>query len=144
MFHFSSYFSEEDIKRICERMSLSVNEGSHLSPFGQRIMKSVHFTESDLEKIVAKLAKEQVRDELMLNIYAELVKGDYQRKLDAKKTLRAWGRDIVTAFIAGLGVILAVGLLFNGYVRFAAINATAEKAVGIDLDAQKRMAPVRK
>lgn len=67
-----------------------------------------------------------------------------QRKLDAKKTLRAWGRDIVTAFIAGLGVILAVGLLFNGYVRFAAINATAEKAVGIDLDTQKRTAPLRK
>ena len=62
MFHFSSYFSEEDIKRICDRMSMSVDESQHLSPFGQRIMKSVHFTESDLEKIVAKLTKEQAKD----------------------------------------------------------------------------------
>ena len=62
MFHFSSYFSEEEIKRICNRMSISIDEGPQLSPFGQRIMKSVHFTESDLERILAKLAKEQVKD----------------------------------------------------------------------------------
>lgn len=60
-------------------------------------------------------------------------------KLDERKTWRAWGKDIVTAAISGLAVILAIGLLFNGYARLAAINSRAEKQVGIDLDAQKRL-----
>jgi hypothetical protein len=45
---------------------------------------------------------------------------------------------MITAFVAGLGMILIVGLLFNGYVHFSAINATAEKAVGIDVEGQKK------
>lgn len=60
------------------------------------------------------------------------------RKFDEKKTLRAWGREMVTAFVAGLGMIFVVGLLFNGYLHFSAINATAEKAAGIDVEGQQK------
>ncbi|MES2164164.1 MAG: hypothetical protein V4476_23655 [Pseudomonadota bacterium] len=99
---------------------------------------------------MAQVAEDITHSELStrLSLLDNAVKLGFQRmeqKLEEKKSLRAWGRDIVTAFIAGLGVILAVGLLFNGYVRFAAINATAEKAVGIDLETQQRKtAPLRK
>lgn len=104
--------------------------------------KSVEEKMEAIEAIV--MQSEVIRGIFTLDEHITFGFESIQRKLDAKKTLRGWGREIVTAFIAGLGVILAVGLLFNGYVRFAAINATAEKAVGIDLDAQKRTAPLRK
>lgn len=108
------------------------------------------FLAKSLEEKMAQVAEDITHSELStrLSLLDNAVKLGFQRmeqKLEEKKSLRAWGRDIVTAFIAGLGVILAVGLLFNGYVRFAAINATAEKAVGIDLETQQRKAgPLRK
>ncbi|MBV6322782.1 hypothetical protein [Duganella violaceipulchra] len=111
---------------------------------------AAEFLAKSLEEKMAQVAESVTQSELSARLFLldAGVKAGFQhiaRKLDEKKSLRAWGPDIVTAFIAGLGVILAVGLLFNGYVRFAAINATAEKAVGIDLDAQqKKTAPLRK
>lgn len=108
------------------------------------------FAAKSLEKRMMEIADEVAESEVIRQIASlsncvEIGFASIGKQLNEKKTLRAWGRDIVTAFIAGLGVILAVGLLFNGYVRFAAINATAEKAVGIDLDAQqKKSAPLRK
>ena len=105
--------------------------------------KSVEEKMEAIEAVV--MQSEVIRGIFTLDERIKLGLASIEQKLNEKKTLRAWGRDIVTAFIAGIGVILAVGLLFNGYVRFAAINATAEKAVGIDLDAQERKtAPLRK
>ncbi|USX27339.1 hypothetical protein NHH73_03290 [Oxalobacteraceae bacterium OTU3CINTB1] len=67
------------------------------------------------------------------------------QKFNEKKSLRAWGREMATALIAGLGIILVIGLLFNGYLHFAAINATAEQAVGIDIERQqKNPGPLKK
>jgi len=108
------------------------------------------FAAKSLEKRMMEIADEVAESEVIRQISFLINRVDIRfdgidKQLNAKKTLRAWGRDIVTAFIAGLGVILAVGLLFNGYVRFAAINAAAEKAVGIDLETQQRKAgPLRK
>ena len=111
---------------------------------------AAEFLAKSLEEKMVQVAEDVTQSELsarLVLLQAGITAGfqGIERKLDEKKTLRAWGRDIVTAFIAGLGVILAVGLLFNGYVRFAAINAAAEKAVGIDLETQQRKAgPLRK
>ncbi|NVD72136.1 hypothetical protein D0T25_03600 [Duganella sp. BJB488] len=108
------------------------------------------FAAKSLEKRMAEVADEVAESEVIRQIFLlenriKVGFDNVEKQLHEKKTLRAWGRDIVTAFIAGLGVILAVGLLFNGYVRFAAINATAEKAVGIDLETpQRNAAPLRK
>ncbi len=101
------------------------------------------FLAKSLEEKMAQVAEEITHTELSTRLFllGNAVKLGFQRieqRLEEKKSLRAWGREIITAFIAGLGVILAVGLLFNGYVRFAAINATAEKAVGIDLGTPKK------
>ncbi|MCU6498014.1 hypothetical protein LPN04_09435 [Rugamonas sp. A1-17] len=121
---------------------------SGLRQRGEQI--AAEFLAKSLEEKMVQVAEDVTQSELsarLVLLEAGITAGfqRVERKLDEKKTLRAWGRDIVTAFIAGLGVILAVGLLFNGYVRFAAINAAAEKAVGIDLETQQRKAgPLRK
>ena len=57
---------------------------------------------------------------------------------DERDVSGAWNREMATALIAGLGIILIIGLLFNGYLHFAAINATAEQAVGIDIERQQK------
>lgn len=101
------------------------------------------FARKSLEAKMNEVVEEVAQSELMRRIMClekSVADGFEQigRKFDEKKTLRAWGREMVTAFVAGLGMIFVVGLLFNGYLHFSAINATAEKAAGIDVEGQQK------
>ncbi|MCP2007862.1 hypothetical protein L1274_001562 [Duganella sp. HSC-15S17] len=59
MFNVSPYFTPEEIRRICENMSVSIDDNPHLSERSKRIIKSVHFSREDIEKTIAKMAAER-------------------------------------------------------------------------------------
>ena len=59
MFHVSPYFTPEEIRRICENMSVSIDDNPRLSERSKRIIKAVHFSREDMEKAVAKMAAER-------------------------------------------------------------------------------------
>ncbi len=101
------------------------------------------FARKSLEAKMNEIVEQVAQSELMRQILGleRVVAAGFERidrKLNEKKSLRAWGREMATALIAGLGIILIIGLLFNGYLHFVAINATAEKAVGIDIERQQK------
>lgn len=128
---------------------------NHINGLKQRAESLVtDFLEAALEKKLNELALEVAQSELYEKFSAvqTTVNSDVgriekklddsvariEKKLDEKKGWRGWGRDVATAFISGLMVILAIGILFNGYARLASINTQVEKASGIDLEAQQK------
>ncbi|MCU6498015.1 hypothetical protein LPN04_09440 [Rugamonas sp. A1-17] len=59
MFNVSRFFTPEEIRRICENMSVSIDDNPRLSEKSKRIIKSVHFSREDIDKTIAKMAAER-------------------------------------------------------------------------------------
>lgn len=59
MFNVSRFFTPEEIRRICENMSISIDDNPRLSEKSKRIIKSVHFSREDIDKTIAKMAAER-------------------------------------------------------------------------------------
>jgi len=62
LFHVSKHFSDDDIRRICDEMPISIDKNQHLSERSKRIIKSAYFSDDDLKKILVELASEHTKE----------------------------------------------------------------------------------
>ncbi|MYM88472.1 hypothetical protein GTP91_14980 [Rugamonas sp. FT82W] len=62
LFHVSKYFSDDEIRRICEEMPISIDKNPHLSERSKRIIKSVFLSDEDLKQILVELASEKAKE----------------------------------------------------------------------------------
>ncbi|NVD72134.1 hypothetical protein D0T25_03595 [Duganella sp. BJB488] len=60
--HVSKYFSDDEIRRICEEMPISIDKNPHLSERSKRIIKSVFLSDEDLKQILVELASEKAKE----------------------------------------------------------------------------------
>ena len=59
MFNVSPFFTPEEIRWICENMSVSIDDNPRLSEKSKRIIKSVHFSREDIDKTIAEMAADR-------------------------------------------------------------------------------------
>lgn len=95
------------------------------------------FANELLEEKMAALAAEVVQSELAtkfssLESQVTSTLTRIETRLDEKKTISGWLRDIGTSLISGFGLIVILGAAGAGYALYAKLNSAVEGQVGVN------------
>lgn len=110
---------------------------------GKRL--AAHFVQEALAEKMAAIAIEISQSELaakfaVLDASVQSSLQQIQTRLDEKRTLGAWCKDIGTTLVASLALVAIVGSILTGYVGLSKLTATTERAVGIEVNPRNKPA----
>jgi hypothetical protein len=103
---------------------------------------SADFAKNLLQDKMTELAAEIVQSELaakFANLENSVNSGlsRFERRLDEKKTIGGWMRDIGTSLLSGLALIVILGAAVGGYAVLSKINAVVKTSAGVSAHAPR-------